>query len=633
VRSVLNPSLYQFGEFSLDCNRYELLRGDGNIKLEKIPMELLILLVSRNGNLVTRQEIIEHLWGKDVFVDTEHGINTAVRKIRAALRDDAERPRYVQTVPGKGYRFAGERRNGNANSVATAQEPKLESVKTPGATAPAPVVRHYWKWGVAALLALALVISVTFALNLEKLRDRILGENQIGPIHSIAVLPLLNLSGDPSQNYYADGMTDELITALAQNHSLRVVSRTSAMQYKGVNKPLPEIAQALEVDGILEGSVNRSGNHVHIDLQLIYAPTDTHVWAQSYDRDLSGAMALPEEVSQTIATEAKVAAAPVKLQRPVNPAAHDAYLRGRYAWFAQDNLGSLKYFEQAIQIQPDYATAWDGVADVYGARAVMGQLLPQEAMEKAETAARKALELDDTLPEVHNTMAALYLFDKWDWQHADEESRRAIELKPDFAEAHHVHSYVLMVLNRDEDALQEQKRSTEIDPFARPWALGMTYIQLHQYDAAISDLRLRAEAQPSDSLVHLYLSEAYWLKGMWKESEQELEKGLRLAGNGKMAEADHKAFERGGEKAVEQLGVDSILAGAHKQYVSQLDIAQAYAFLGDKEHTLKYLEGAYRERSPWLVFLQKEPVYDFLHKDPRYRSIVRNMGLPPAWKN
>jgi TolB-like protein len=200
------------------------------------------------------------------------------------------------------------------------------------------------------------------ALNVAGLRDRVFAKNSIGPIHSIAVLPLANLSGDPSQDYYADGMTDELITALAENRSLRVVSRTSAMQYKGVSRSLREIAQALGVDGILEGSVNRSGNRVHVNLQLIYAPTDTRIWAKGYDRDLSGAVSVPQEISRVIASEAKVASAPARPQRYVNPEAHDAYLRGHYLWIAGNNRESQKYFEQAIQLQPDYAAAWAGIA-------------------------------------------------------------------------------------------------------------------------------------------------------------------------------------------------------------------------------------------------------------------------------
>lgn len=271
-------STYNFGDFELDSARFELRRDGRALKLERIPLELLILLVERDGEVVSRQEIVERLWGKDVFVDTEHGINTAIRKIRTALREDIERPRFIQTVSGKGYRFVPEAKTEKAAA--------LESEMEIGSAAetPTPIqVRSNKLWQVAVIsgITVLLVAAIAFALDVAGMRDRVFASHRIGPIHSIAVLPLANLSGDASQDYYADGMTDEMITALAQNRSLRVVSRTSAMQYKGVNKPLHDIAQALGVDGVLEGSVNRSANHVHVNLQLIYAPTDTPPQRQS----------------------------------------------------------------------------------------------------------------------------------------------------------------------------------------------------------------------------------------------------------------------------------------------------------------------------------------------------------------
>lgn len=509
---VVSSSPIKFDEFVLDGARYELLRAGRSIKLEKIPMELLILLVARNGNLVTRQEIIEHLWGKDVFVDTEHGINTAVRKIRQALKDDPDEPRYIQTVTGKGYRFLAERQNGNAAAAVLLQEPQSTAVaKAEEAAKVVPPNRSGWRWIATAAIGICLIAAIVLGFDIGGLRDRIFASNQIGPIHAIAVLPITNLSGDSSQEYFADGMTDELITALAQNHSLRVVSRTSAMQYKGVNKPLREIAQALGVDGILEGSIMRSNGQVHVNLQLIYAPTDTHVWAQSYDRNLNDAISLPEEISQIIATEAKVNAVSLKPQHPVNSQAHDAYLQGRYFWFEGNYQRSREYFEKAIQQQSDYALAWSGLADSYAADAVSGASSPQESFAKCEAAARKGLELDDSIPEVHNSMAGVLLFSKWDWKQAEAESLRSIELNPNYSEGHYMHSYILTVLNRDDKALQEQKRSTEIDPFHEPEGLGELYMGQRHYDAAIKEFRLQVDAQPNNAGLLFDLSGTYWL--------------------------------------------------------------------------------------------------------------------------
>jgi TolB-like protein/DNA-binding winged helix-turn-helix (wHTH) protein len=282
---------YNFGEFELDGARFELRRNGRVLKVERIPLELLILLAERNGNIVSRQEIIDRLWGKGVFVDTEHGINTAIRKIRSVLRDDAERPRFVQTIQGKGYRFLAEPNNGNTKPIEVLLEPE-----TPNRAEASPgKPRHWWALGIA-VIALGLLAGTLLGLNAGGVRDHIFSGSQQVQIRSIAVLPLANLSGDAAQDYFADGMTDELITALAKNRSLRVVSRTSAMQYKGVRRPLRDIARQLGVDGILEGSLARSGNRVHMTVQLIYAPSDTHVWAESSDRDPSEVFSLPSEL-------------------------------------------------------------------------------------------------------------------------------------------------------------------------------------------------------------------------------------------------------------------------------------------------------------------------------------------------
>lgn len=620
---------YNFGEFELDSSRFELCRHDRPQKLERIPLELLILLVERDGQVVSRQEIIARLWGKDVFVDTEHGINTAIRKIRSALREDVEKPRFIQTVSGKGYRFVGEK-NGKISLLQPSQEVNnLDPVHE--ITPAAPVRERRWWPLAAAALALCIIAGAVLGLNLGGIRDRIFTKHQIGPIHSIAVLPLENLSGDPGEDYFADGMTDELITALVKNHSLRVVSRTSTMQYKGVNRPLPDIARELGVDGILEGSVERSATSVHMTVQLIYAPSDAHVWAESYDRDTNEAFLLPEELSQTIATQVKAAVSPPGPQRYISPEAHDDYLRGRYSSQHADFDKSREYFKKAIQLQPDYAAAWAGYSDSYGGGAVDSRLPPQAAFAESEKAARKALELDDSLAEAHTSMAGCYLFSYWDWARAEAESRRSIELDPNYAWGHLLLSLVLSATNRDQEALEEAKRFLEVDPFSMPGTVGRGYIYMRQYDAAINDLRARADVQPQDAGIEGMLSEAYRYKGMDKEAAQHEEKMYLLWGNKKAAEAIRHAFERGGDKAVQEWTLSADLDWARKKYLSPFDLASVYARLGRKEETLRTLEDAYRERSPWLVLLQKEPDFKFLHSDEHYRALVKKIGLPPAY--
>jgi TolB-like protein/DNA-binding winged helix-turn-helix (wHTH) protein/Tfp pilus assembly protein PilF len=628
-------TIHKFGDFELDRARFELRRNGQPLKLERIPMELLLLLLEKDGEIVTRQQIVERLWGKDVFVDTEHGINTAVRKIRAALREDIEHPRFIQTVSGKGYRFIGEPANGNGTStVATTENvPPAEIQSPPLPTQPVQPATQKALWRFATILLPVLLIGgLLLGFNVAGMRDKIFSPRPLRSIHSLAVLPLANLSGDPAQDYFADGMTDELITMLAKNTSLRLVSRTSAMRFKGVQRPLKDIARELGVDGILEGSVVRSGNRVHMTVQLIHAPSDTHVWAESYDRNLSEAFSLPSELSQTIAREVNTAISPAKPQPRINPEAHDAYLRGRYFWFNGNTQRSQEYFQQAIQLQPDYAAAWSGLADSYSLLAVDGKVPPQTVMGKAEEAAGKAIELDDSLSEAHKARAALYLFGTWEWRRAEAETRRALELDPNNSEAHHLYSYVLFVTQRPEEALQEQKRATSLDYSLRPWALGRCYIHLRRFDDAIKELRLLSESQSNNGWVRYQLSQAYWLKGMHKESEQELESALRVVGDSKMADAYHRAFARNGERGAAQLGVEDIKARARKKYISSWDLAFECAYLGndDKEETLKFLEAAYQERSPWIVFLQNEPVFDFLHSDARYRALVKKIGLPPA---
>ncbi len=624
--------IHKFGEFELDPSRFELRRSGRVLKLERIPMELLLLLAEKEGSVVTRQEIVDRLWGKEVFVDTEHGINTAIRKIRQALRDDPGRPRFVQTVTGKGYRFVAEK-NGHSSSAmsapaaaqAAAPIPPAQPAATP-ADLPLAIPRH-WFLTASPLLLLVLAGSLV-AFNAGGLRDRLFPASRARQIHSIAVIPLANLSGDSSQEYFADGMTDELITALAKNRNLRVVSRTSVMQYKGVNRPVRDVARELGVDGILEGSIERTANRVHMTVQLIYAPTDTHLWAQSYNRDETQALFLPEELSQIIAQEVKTTTSAAPQPRYISPEAHDAYLHGRYFWFTFDTAKTLPYFERAIQLQPDYAAAWAGLSDTYAIQS--GNVPPRESLAKAGDAARKAVELDDSLAEGHLSLGGWYL-GTWDLLHADAELQKAIELNPNYAESHYLRHYILLALNRPDEALQEEKRSVELDPFARSWGLGRCYIQLRQFDAAISEFRMQSAARPGDSSAHEGLALAYRLKGMAKESQQELEKRFELQHNQEGLAAARRAYAQGGSKAVAQWIATAVEAIAHEEYVSPWDIAQNVAYTRDKDKTLKYLEAAYREHSPGLIGIQNEPVFDFLHDDPRYRTLVTKLGLPPSY--
>ena len=646
--------MIKFKEFELDCDRYELRRNGRAVKLEKMPMELLILLAAKKGHLVTRPEIIECLWGSEVFVDSEHGINTAIRKLRLALRDDPEKPCFVETVTGKGYRFIAPAidvdepvaarnaenigsLNGTAVLPATvaAGMQKAESDRTGQAVQPHPKSNRTRYRSLLFVAAGSLAALGMMAIAISWIRfdwsDRFFNPSAKLHIESLAVIPLENLSGDPGQDYFADGMTDELTTMLVKNSTLRIISRTSVMQYKGVHRPVRDIARELGVDGILEGSVARSGNTVHLTLQLIHAPTDTHMWADSYDRDRKTEVSLPLDAARTIAARLKKLSTLAGPRIQVNPEAHDAYLRGSYLWYVGDTERSGEYFKKAVALQPDYALGWSGVSNYYGQKGMREGPDQQESFAQGESAAIKALQLDDSLSEAHNSRAGSYWVFSWNWAQAEMETARAIELSPDRAEPHHMRSYVLTVLNRMDEAVAEDKRSAELDPSARPWAMARVLIRAHQFDAAIDDLKMRLQASPNNGNLYELLVQAYWCKGMEKEAAQAIQKQQLVNGRKAFAAAMKHAFEHGGYKAILELQLNDLKAQAAKEYVSPLWFAFIYARLRSKDKTLQFLEQAYRTHSPHLTFLQHEPDFDFLHSDERYRAIVRQVGLPPAY--
>jgi TolB-like protein/DNA-binding winged helix-turn-helix (wHTH) protein len=629
-------TIYEFGDFKLDCDRFELYRSGRSLKLERKPMELLVLLAAKNGSLVTRTEIAEHLWDREVFVDTEHGINTAIRKIREVLRDDPEQSRFVQTVTGKGYRFV-------ASVVETADLttaspppiiPPVESTvaanaEPPGNMQPTPSRPARLRTWLAVSTALIFLIAAAI-LGARALRDRSLDRAAKLKINSIAILPLDNLSGDPAQNYFADGMTDELTTMLAKGSTLRVISRTSVMQYKGVHRPLRQIAQELGVDGILEGSIERTGDRVHMTIQLIQAPSDTHVWAESYDREIHDVAALPGEAAETIAKRLNSAVASAPATHYVVPAAHDAYLRGRYLWFTNRMEESGAYFRKATEIQPDYAPAWAGLADYYGEGIAGGVLDPRTNMVPQEQAAKRALQLDPNLAEAHQAMAAVFLINRWDWANADREILQALRLDPNDAELYYLQACVLEMLNRNAEAIDAAKKEMELDPFERPYGLASIYLEGRQYDAALADLQLRMEASPNNPDLLGLTMDIWRRKGNYKEAVDASAKWHIATGDPQSAVNLQRAYAQGGAYGFIHWQLSRRLMQSKSHYVSPVELASYYAQLGDKDRTLALLEEGYQQRSTEILWIQDDPAYDFLHDDERYRSIVKRVGHPPA---
>ena len=627
----MSSLVYQFGDFRLDCSRFELTRNGRSISMEKKPLELLILLAERGGQLVTRAEITERLWDPEVFVDTEHGINTAIRKIRHALRDDSEEPQFIQTVMGKGYRFVA------PVTVESSPTPEpipsaIESPSTPEPTPilpapinPAPKPRSRWRWLAWAIPAILLAAVATTLAARHWSNPRVEAR-----VHSLAVLPLNNLSGDPGQDYFAEGLTDELTTMLARDSTLRVVSRTSAMQFKQPHARLPEIARELNVDGILEGSVERSGNQVHVTLQLIQADTDTHLWAESYDRSTNDLATLPDDVARQIA---KLLHRPTATRqaRYVNPEAHDDYLHARYLWFTDRIEESGKYYRKATEIQPDYAAAWAGLADYYGEGIAAHVLDPRANMAAEEQAARRALELDPDLAEAHQAMAGVYLIDRWDWPNAEREILKAIHLDPNEAELYYFWANVLEAANRDTEAIDAEKKAMELDPFERPYGLAEIYEGARQYDAALAELKLRMEATPNNRY-ELWLEQDIWQrKRNYKEAVDASEKWHLVTGDPQSAKALRRAYNQGGARGFVRWQLSRRLEQAKTQYVSPIELASYYGQLGDKDQTLAHLEEGYRRHSTDARFLQEDPSYDFLHNDPRYRDLIHKIGQPQSY--
>jgi TolB-like protein/DNA-binding winged helix-turn-helix (wHTH) protein/Tfp pilus assembly protein PilF len=608
----------RFGLFELDLRTRQLTKNGVKIRLPQQSIQSLSLLLERPGEIVTREEFRQRLWPSDVFVDFDHGLNKSIQKLRDALGDSAGSPRYIETIPRIGYRFIGP-----ANGSTGIREPTSDTNTPPPqnlASAPQARIagsRRARRLFIASWIGLG---ALTAGLLI---RWRLRASE---PIQSLAVLPLDNLSGDSSQDYFADGMTDELITMLAKDSTLRIVSRTSVMQYRGARRPLPEIARALHVDAILEGSVSRSADQVHMTLQLIRADTDSHLWADSYERNAND-VALPDEAAKAVAKQLHRAVPIVKDIRYVSPAAHDAYLHGRYLWFSARMEESGPWFRRAIELQPDYALAWAGLADYYG-EGIAGDVLdPRTSIGPEEQAARRALELDPDLAEAHQAMGAMFLIDRWDWADADRETLRAISLSPQDGDLYYLRACVLQAVNREAEAIDLGKKAMEIDPFSRPYALASLYEYTRQFDATLAEIRLRLEANPNNpDLIGLEM-EIQRRMGNYKEAVDTWAKWHILMGDPQSALDLRRAYNRGGARGFVRWQLDRRLLQAKSHYVSPVELASYYAQLSDKERTLALLEEGYRQRATDTLWIQGDPAYDFLHADPRFRSIVQKTGV------
>jgi len=629
----------RFGAFEVDLRAGELRRKGLQVKLQEQPFQVLAMLLERVGEVVTREELQTKLWPADTIVDFDHGLNKAINKIRKALGDSAENPRFVETVARRGYRFIADVRvvDGSPldrpepvieDSPATDKQDPVESRGNPAARRRAP-----WPLaGKTSAIALGLVL-VTLVGWMLRSRSRASLE-----IRSLAVLPLESLSSDPSQEYFADGMTDELITDLSQISALSVISRTSVMPYKRARKPLPQVARELNVDAVVEGTVLRSGDRVRITAQLIQVSADKHIWSQSYEGDLRDTLALQNKVARAIADQIRISLTPqeqaaLKNVKAVNPEAYVSNLKGRYFWNKRTADGlktAVAYFDQAIENDPTYARAYAGLADSY---ALMGDwqygvLTPKEALPRAEAAAIKALELDSTLGEAHTSLAfTLDGFD-WDWGSAEREFKRALELNPGYATAHHWYAWHLALVGRNAEAIAEMKRAQNLDPLSLIISADLAELLViaHSYDESIEQSRKTIEMDPNFALAHNQLAQAYIQKEMYSEAISELEKAVRLSGGSPICTANLARAYAASRRRNEALKLLSDLKeGSNPVYSRATEIAMVYAALGDKNQAMSWLEKGYEERFNPGVLLR--PGFDPLRSDPRFQDILRRLGL------
>jgi len=622
------PPVARFGGFDLNLQTGELSKEGTKNRLQGQPLQLLELFLQKPGQLVTREQIRQHLWPDGTVVEFEHSVNAAIKRLREALHDDADKPTFVETIPSRGYRFIA--RVENRDVPASARSSALED-----AVVDPHHARRRWLAGAAVTGVTALVL-VVLSFALRGLRQWVQEKTARPEIQSLAVLPLENLSGDPAQEYFADGMTDALITDLAHISSLRVISRTSAMSYKGVKKPLPEIARELNVDAVVEGSVVRGSNRVRITAQLIQAVPERHLWASAYERELADVVELEGDVARAIASEVQVKLTTQEQARLVsprpaaNPEAYEAYLRGRSLLFSSREKAAA-YFETAIKKDPTYAPAFAGLSYSYSRRST-DSLPGREAMALAEAAALKALALDETLAEAHAALGIVKYRYQWDWRGAEAEFRRAIALNPNFAEGHRSYSTYLLVLRRFPEALSEMERAYALDPLNRGihTELALNLECLRRYDEATAESEKALDADPQDAGALRLIGLMQLEKGQAREAIASLEQGViasKRAANSLAALGYGYAVTGKRDQALEILR--ELESQSRQRYVSPVYMAFVHVGLGNKEQALVCLERAYDDHDELLVGIYYRHMFEPLHSHPQFHSLLRRMGFPP----
>jgi TolB-like protein/DNA-binding winged helix-turn-helix (wHTH) protein/Flp pilus assembly protein TadD len=634
--SQVSP-LIKFDSFELDLRAGELRKGGLRIRLQDQPLLILQALLENPGEVVTRDELQKRIWPADTFVDFDHGLHAAVNRLRAALSDSADRPRYIETVARRGYRFIGKLEPSQTSppvAVASAEPAVIPK--------PPPGLWNSWT-GVLAGFAIAICIAaILVAGNVYGLRTWLFGTAARHPFSSLAVLPLENLTGDSKQDYFADGMTEELITQVSKLGDLKVISKTSVMQYKGTKKSLPQIARELHVDAVVSGAVQLAGDRVRITARLVNGATDQHIWAENYDRELSNVLLLQSDVATDIAKQIDVRLTPQQQQRlqaaahPVNPEAYQSYLLGRYYWDKRTANGlaqSGQYFQDAIQKDPNFALAYSGLSDYYAFLTLIGGpeiLPPRQAMSQSKNAAMKALQLDDSSAEAHTSMGhVLHNYD-WGFTKAESEFKRAIELNPNYSTAHHLYAHLLMQMGRTDEGLREARRALELDPLS-PFinnGLARQYYLARQYDKAIEQCLHATEIDPTYLPARILVGLTYLQIGKTSEAVSALERARNMAPTLPMAHALlADAYAHAGRKSDAQKELTKLTEMSHARYVPSSYFAIVAIALGNNDQAFSYLQQGLHDRSEQSLYLKVEPLVDPLRGDPRFQELLKQVGL------
>ena len=615
--STSSPLPLRFGVFELDPRAGELRKKGMKIRLHGQPVEILVLLLQHPGETVTREELQKKLWPSDTFVDFERGLNNAMNRLRAALDDDAETPRFVETLPRRGYRFIG--------SVNGLEQTPAAEASPPGTAGP------MLRFSAFAALAAIAVAAVLVGVNVRGWRDRLFPRHTNPPVQALAVLPLANLSGDPEQEYFADGMTEALITELGKVSKPSVISRQSIMQYKGSKKPLQEIARELNVDAVLEGAVERSGDRVRVSVHLERVSPESQIWANEYSSNIGDVMGLEDDIARAISDEIQVRLTPDERirfanRRPVKPEAHDDFLRAEFLVEKRnerDLQAGITYFKKAIENDPAYARAYAGLAWALVNLAHLGTHRTKDILPQARAAADKALELDPSMDEAHVSRAMVLLLE-WNWFEAEKEHRLALTLAPNSWEAHRSYAWYLLNLGRFDEARAQIKYAEELDPVSPLSRSLLAYVDLlsGQTDLAIDEFK--------NSDWDLGLGFAYGVKKMYPDADAAFQRVASRWGREPVVVANLAwVYGLAGRKHDAQKLIDELNEVARHRYVAPALFMNAYLGLGYKETALTWMERGIEEHDPGLIGSRVYPILDPLRSEPRFQAALRRMNFPP----